>query len=161
MSKISYPQLVKNLADAYRTAIGSTDPIAIGELTTKVTEAMNSGGVSVEYKSITYNEDNTITLIDKDDVVHTMSCTYEDSKLTSITYDNRVINLTYDGDILTSINNKEINLENAPVQPQIVQKPMTVETGVEVIMPIYVNTEIEINNNIEIETSVAIEESEE
>ena len=76
MSKISYPQLVKNLADAYRTAIGSTEPIVIGELTAKVTEAMNSGGVSVEYKSITYNEDNTITLIDKDDIVHTMSCIF-------------------------------------------------------------------------------------
>lgn len=118
MNKISYPQLVKNIADAYRTVIGSTDPIVIGELTTKVTEAMNSGGStgeSVAYKSITYNEDNTITLIDSDDVEHTMSCVYEEDKITSITYDSKVINLTYDNDTLVSINNTEINLDEAPV----------------------------------------------
>ena len=113
MSKISYPQLVKNLANAYRVAVGSTEPIVVGELTAKVTEAMGSG-VSVKYKSIIYNEDNTITLIDKDEVEHTISCVYKGNKLTTIAYDDKEIPLTYNGDTLISINNKEINLEYAP-----------------------------------------------
>lgn len=115
MSKISYPQLVKNLADAYRTTTGSTEPIVIGELVTKVTEAMNGCGVSVEYKSITYNEDNTITLIDKDNIVHTMSCVYQDGKIISLTYDGKNMSLTYDNDTLLSINNTNVNLAEAPV----------------------------------------------
>lgn len=87
--KITYPQLVKNIADALRTATGSTEPIAVGELPNKVTEAIGSGGGST-------------------------------------------------------------------------QKPMTVETGVEVVQPVYANTEIEINNgNLTVETNVALEESEE
>ena len=117
MSKISYPQLVKNLADAYRTAIGSTEPIVVGELANKVTEAIGSGGGGdcVQYKSITYNADNTIILIDSDDVEHIMSCVYEDGKITSITLDDEEIKLSYDGDDLIAVENTAIDLSNAPI----------------------------------------------
>ena len=46
--KISYPQLVKNIADAFRTATGSTEPIVVGELPNKLTEAITSGGGSTQ-----------------------------------------------------------------------------------------------------------------
>ena len=118
MSKISYPELVKNLADAYRTAIGSTEPIVVGELTAKVTEAMNSGGDCIQYKSITYNTDNTITLIDSEDVEHTMSCTYEDGKITSITLDNEEIKLSYDGDSLIAIEDTVMDLSKTPINSE-------------------------------------------
>lgn len=154
MSKISYPQLVKNLADAYRVVTGTTDPIFIGELVNKITEAMmNSGGMSVEYKSITYNEDNTITLIDKDDVIHTMVCVYEDDKIVSVTYDGKVVNLTYDDDKLITIGKTTIDIENVPISSS--------DGGsIEVIPPVYTKPlVVEINSSIEVETSVAIEES--
>jgi hypothetical protein len=111
MNKISYPQLVKDIADAYRNAIGSTDPITIGELANKVGEAIsNGGGDSIHYKSITYNEDNTITLIDNDDIEHIMVCIYEDEKITSITLGDEEIKLNYDGDKLITVEDTEINL---------------------------------------------------
>lgn len=56
------------------------------------------GGSSANYKSITFHEDDTITLVDKDDVTHTMSCTYKDEMLDSVTYDGSRIRLGYDDD---------------------------------------------------------------
>ena len=90
MSKISYPQLIKNIADTYRDATGSSEPVVIGELTSKLTEAMNNN-----------NQNSTV------------------------------------------------------------QKTISCEAGVEVIQPVYANTEIEINNsNMTVETTVALESEE-
>jgi hypothetical protein len=114
MNKISYPQLVKDIADAYRNAIGSTDSITIGELANKVGEAISRGN-SIRYKSITYNEDNTITLIDNDDIEHTISCLYEDEKIVSIALDSEEIKLSYDGDNLIAAEDTMINLNNMPI----------------------------------------------
>lgn len=52
MSKISYPKLVKNIADAFRIATGTTEPIAVGELSTKIGEAIGSGGGSTTTPTI-------------------------------------------------------------------------------------------------------------
>lgn len=115
MSKISYPQLVKNLADAYRLATGNTEPIIIGELSNKITTAIESGtGKSIDYKSIVYNEDNTITLIDNENVVHTIVCDYENDNITSITYDNEKVKLGYSGDDLRVIDTQWVELYDAP-----------------------------------------------
>jgi hypothetical protein len=111
MNKISYPQLVKDIADAYRNAIGSTDPITIGELANKVGEAIsNGGGDSIHYKSITYNEDNTITLIDNDNVEHTINYLYENGNIKSVSYDNEDIPLNYKGDNTVEIGGTITNL---------------------------------------------------
>lgn len=115
MSKISYPQLVKNLADAYRLATGNTEPIIIGELSNKITTAIESGtGKSIDYKSIVYNEDNTITLIDNENVVHTIVCDYENDNITSIIYDNEKVKLGYSGDDLRVIDTQWVELDDAP-----------------------------------------------
>ena len=69
-----------------------------------------SGGGGVQYTDITYNEDNTITLTDKDGVEHTMSCTYEDGKLIGVTYDGKAVELTYNGEDLVEVGSTNINL---------------------------------------------------
>lgn len=116
MNKISYPQLIKDVADTYRDATGSLEPVVIGELTSKLAEAMSSTGsnINIEYKSIVYNEDNTITLLDNEDVEHTVSCIYEDGKITSVTLDNEKIKLSYNGDDLISVENIAIDLNQIP-----------------------------------------------
>jgi hypothetical protein len=111
MNKISYPQLVKDIADAYRNAIGSTDPITIGELANKVGETISRGN-SIHYKSITYNKDNTITLIDNNDIEHTISCIYEDEKIVSIVLDSEEIKLSYDGDKLITVEDTVVNFDS-------------------------------------------------
>lgn len=113
MSKISYPQFVKDIADTYREATGTSEPVAVGEFTNKLTEVLSATGII--YKTITYNEDGSITLIDNNDIQHTISCVYDGSKLSCIKYDGRIINLKYDGDTLTHINNKQINFDFAPI----------------------------------------------
>ncbi len=112
MSRISYPQLVKNIADAYREATDSEESVAIGELVDKLAEAMNNAdsGISIEYKSIIYNEDDTVTLIDNNNVEHIISCTYEDGKIVAITLDDEEIKLSYDGNKLIAVEDTEINL---------------------------------------------------
>jgi hypothetical protein len=161
MSRISYPQLVKDIADALRIATNTTEPIVVGELANKVVEAANNSGINNEYKSITYNKDNTITLIDKNDVIHSMSCTYENNKMISITYDGRMINLSYDdNDALIGIGNKEINLKNAPTQPEVIQKLTSCKASVgDIILPTYTEPLAATikNSNIEIGISVALE----
>ena len=87
MSKISYPQLVKNIADTFRIVTGTTGPIVIGELTNKIGETILSGSGET-------------------------------------------------------------------------QKSMSIESGVEVIQPVYANTEINISSNVSIETSAALESEE-
>jgi hypothetical protein len=75
--------------------------------------ASGSGGIT--YTSITYNEDNTITLTDKDGVEHTMSCTYEDGKLIGVTYDGKRVNLTYDGDVLVKVGRTAVDMANVQI----------------------------------------------
>jgi hypothetical protein len=71
----------------------------------------NGGGI--QYTSITYNDDDTITMIDTDGVTHTMVCVYEDDKLSSVTYDGKEIKLHYTDDALDMVGKTEVNLSNA------------------------------------------------
>lgn len=43
---------------------------------------------------------------------------------------------------------------------KVAQKSLSVESGIEVIQPVYANTEINISNNIEIEASAILESEE-
>lgn len=113
MAKITYPQLIKNIADAYRLGTGFTEQIAVSELSDKIYEAISKQ--SFQFKSIKFNTDNTATLTDKDNVEHTMKCTYDaDGKLTVISLDDRNISITYDGDELKRISYISVDLKNAP-----------------------------------------------
>lgn len=70
-----------------------------------------SGG-GVQYTNIEYNEDDTITLTDKDGITHTMVCTYDDAgKLVEVTYeDGKVVEMTYEGEDLTNVGNTVVKL---------------------------------------------------
>ncbi len=66
-----------------------------------------------QYTSIVCNEDDTITLTDKDGVMHTMVCRYsEDGKLVSVTYDGKSVELTYDGNKLVKVGGTVVDLKN-------------------------------------------------
>ena len=87
----------------------------IAENVQKVYEAGKAqGGGGVEYSSIVYNDDGTVTLTESNGTVHTMTCTYEDGKLIGATYDGNVIELTYDGDVLIGVADTQVDMSNAP-----------------------------------------------
>lgn len=92
------------------------------EIMTAIAEISDSGGGGVTYSSIIYNEDDTITLTDKEGVEHTMSCTYEDGKLIGVTYDGKKVNLTYDGDVLVKVGKTAVDMVNAPKEPKTTVK---------------------------------------
>ena len=73
----------------------------------------------IPYADMAYNNDNTMTLVDKNGVEHTIVCEYTDGKLTSVKYDGKPINLTYDDDdVLTKVGNTDINLgDSFPTTP--------------------------------------------
>lgn len=72
------------------------------------------GGIGIKYKSIIYNIDGTVTLIDTDDVEHTMSCAYEDGKIISVTLDGKETKLSYSGDDLVAVGSVATDLSNVP-----------------------------------------------
>lgn len=79
----------------------------------------DSGGAN--YTSIVYNNDNTITLLDKDGTTHTMVCTYEDENLASVTYDGKEIAIGYEGDKLI-VGNTMVDLSYVPyTQPKVIE----------------------------------------
>lgn len=88
----------------------------IAENVQKVYEAgkAQGGGDSIEYSSITYNEDDTITLIETNGTVHTMTCEYEDGKLVSLKYGDKAIDLTYDNDVLIGVDDMAVDVSKAP-----------------------------------------------
>ena len=77
--------------------------------------AQSSGAGGVEYTNIEYNEDNTITLTDKDGIDHKMVCTYDDTDtLVAVNYDGKAIELTYEGEDLI-VGNTVVDLSNAKI----------------------------------------------
>jgi hypothetical protein len=119
MSKIKYTKVIKDVANAIRTVTYTEDLIPVGELADRIIAAINfrpSTDTEFIYKSITYNEDNTVTLVDQDDQEHTMKCNYDGNKLVSIEFYGTVFEMTYDEDILKVVNNTDINLENLIIE---------------------------------------------
>lgn len=76
------------------------------EIMSKIADVSGGG---TRYSNITYNEDGSIVLVDTDGNTHTITCTYEDEKLVSCTYDGDAIGLTYDEDRLTRIGDVEVD----------------------------------------------------
>ena len=82
------------------------------EIMKAISEIVSGGGS--QYTSIVYNKDNTITLTDKDGVIHTMECEYTDGKLTSVKYDSKAVELTYDCDVLVKVGKTAVDVSNVP-----------------------------------------------
>ena len=98
-----------NIGNAIREKTGGTALIPLKEMASAIS-GISSG---TEYTNIVYNEDNTVTLTDKDGVVHRMSCTYENGKLTGVNYDGKAVDLTYNGDVLVNVGNTVVDMSNA------------------------------------------------
>ena len=89
----------------------------LNEILETINNLPNSGvGGGIEYTNITYNDDNTVTLTDKDGVDHIMVCEYEDGSLTALTYDGKSIALTYEEDALVGIGATEVDVVNVPYE---------------------------------------------
>ena len=114
----------KAIADAIRKKNGTTELMHPADMPQAILDIVGGGDVTIgaDYTNIVYNEDDTITLTDKDGVEHTMECEYTDGKLTSVKYDGKADKLTYDGDVLVKVGKTAVDIENAPTEPQTTVK---------------------------------------
>jgi hypothetical protein len=122
------------IGNAIREKSGTTELIPLADMPQAILDIVSGSGT--EYTNIVYNDDDTITLVDKDGVVHTMVCTYEDSVLTSVSYDDKTIAIGYEGDKLI-LGKTEIDLSNVKTSavPQLTAEAITtfkMNTSVEV-----------------------------
>jgi hypothetical protein len=90
------------------------------DIMSAIAEIVSGGGAS--YTSIIFEEDDKITLIDKDGTEHTMEWEYTDGKITTLKYDGKAIPLTYDVDELIKIGITDIvkRVEDYGVQVEAV-----------------------------------------
>lgn len=108
------------IGDAIRKKNGTTGLIPLVDMPQAILDIVGGSevdGGGVTYTNIVYNEDNTIALTDKDGVEHTMECEYTDGKLTSVKYDGKKVDLTYEGDALVKVGKTAIDVANAPKEP--------------------------------------------
>jgi hypothetical protein len=84
------------IGNAIREKNGTTELIPLVDMPQAILDIVSGGGV--EYSNITYNDDNTITLIETNGTEHTMACVYEDDKLVSVSYDNKEVSVNYKDD---------------------------------------------------------------
>lgn len=105
----------KAIADAIREKNGTTELMHPADMPQAILDIVGDGDVIIgaDYTNIVYNEDDTITLTDKDGVEHTMSCTYADGKLIDVIYDGKAVNLTYSGDRLVKVGKTAVDMANA------------------------------------------------
>lgn len=78
--------------------------------------SVDGSGGGMVYTNIVYNDDNTVTLTDKDGVDHIMVCEYTDGVLSGLTYDGKSVELTYEEDTLVNIGTIEVDMANAPIE---------------------------------------------
>jgi hypothetical protein len=112
------------IGNAIREKNGTSDLIPLADMPQAILDIASGGGVS--YTSIVYNDDDTITLIDKDGITHTMVCTYEDDKLIGVNYDGKAINIGYENNKMY-VGKTEINLSDAKTSavPQLTAEAIT------------------------------------
>jgi hypothetical protein len=104
---------LKDIANAIREKSGSTDTYKPSDMSQAILDIVSGGGAN--YTSITYNNDDTITLIDTDGTEHTMVCTYEDNVLKAVTYDGKAVDLVYDGEDLVGVGDTMVDVSNAKI----------------------------------------------
>ncbi len=104
------------IGDAIREKNGITDLIPLADMPQAILDIVSGGGgivESTEYLSVTYNDDDTITLIDKEGTEHTMVCTYQGDKLVDVKYDGKTVRLSYKDDALNRVGNTAVDFANA------------------------------------------------
>lgn len=70
--------------------------------------------VDIEYTDVIYNDDDTITLIEKDGTEHVVTCIYDDNKMVGVSYDGNTINVAYEDDVLVGIGDTTIDMSGVP-----------------------------------------------
>lgn len=105
------------IGDAIREKNGTTDLIPLADMPQAILDIISGGGAS--YTSITYKDNDTIELLDKDGITHTLIPTYDDDgALAAVSLDDEVIDLTYTDNTLTAIGNTVVDLVNAKVEEE-------------------------------------------
>ena len=91
---------------------------SLNEILSMINNLPSADGLSggTVYTNIVYNDDNTVTLTDKDGVDHTMICEYTDGVLSGLTYDGKSVELTYEEDALVNIGATEVDMANVPIE---------------------------------------------
>lgn len=87
-----------------------TPEMSLRGIISKTADVSSVGGV--QYTSIIYSDDDTITLTGIDGIAHIMTCTYEDDKLIGVTYDGKPIELTYKDKVI-KVGKTMVDLEGA------------------------------------------------
>ena len=141
------------IADAIRKKNGTTELMHPADMPQAILDIVGGGGgdviIGADYTNIVYNEDDTITLTDKDGVEHTMECEYTDGKLTSVKYDGKAVKLTYDGDVLVKVGKTAVDMANVPLsEPQVAEIHTTTNKAVVVTAPIEPTIAVEITKEV-------------
>lgn len=72
-------------------------------------------GESIQYTDVICNDDDTVTLIDTNGIEHTITCVYENNRLTSMTYDGKEVVTVYDFGKLVAVGETEVDVSNTPL----------------------------------------------
>ena len=104
---------LKSVADSIRAKGGTGENLEFPSGFNSAIENIQVSGGGASYTSITYKDNDTIELLDKDGTEHIMACVYEDDKLVSVTYDGKSIKLGYEDDVLKSVGKTAVDLTNA------------------------------------------------
>jgi len=147
----------KFIAEAIRKKNNTTELIKPADMPQAILNLISSNSID-----FTYKDDNTIELLDKNNIAHILSCTYEDNKLVAISYDSKTIKLGYEGDVLVSVGNTAIDIANAPKTPATnVQTNVQANSCVaQVVSPVVLDTvTVKINSGtVQVDSSASLEE---
>jgi hypothetical protein len=90
------------------------DLVLVGKTNVDLTKVIIDNS-SIDYDQITYKEDNTGELIDKDGVSHSMAFEYKGEKINTVFFDGMKIPLEYNEDSLELMGKTKINLKKAKI----------------------------------------------
>lgn len=105
------------IGSAIREKNGTTELISLADMPQAILDIVSGGGAV--YKSIVYNEDDTIDLIKKDGTTHKLECEYVDGMVSQIKFDDKKVRLEYDGQVLVKLGVTNISTTRAPTDVKI------------------------------------------
>ena len=83
---------------------------SVKEKIEQLIEKAKTGGK--DYADIIYNDDDTVTLVEKNGTEHTISCEFDNNRIISMTYDGTEVAVVYNGDELVSVGETEVDVAN-------------------------------------------------
>ena len=106
-------RLLIDIADAIRIKDGTGEEIQPWSYPDRI-KSIPTGKIGIPFLSITYNDDNTVTFIDRNYVERTMKCTYDKfGRLSSVNMDGIAHPVIYDeNDWAVAVGDTKIDLKN-------------------------------------------------